>query len=190
MSGGVAGWGAEGVGPRGWAGRGCEVGPRPDPRTADDVVQVLLGAHSLSKPEPSKQLRDVQRAVRHPGSGPDRIAHDIALLKVRRLGPSYPLGSTQGLASPLPSAPPPQCPSAAPFCDFTLLSLLADPECLVGPLCATPALARRRPRAGPRNALRRGRLGCGQPRGAQARRPAEADSAHHGPEHLQSAGAS
>ncbi|XP_006978283.1 complement factor D [Peromyscus maniculatus bairdii] len=58
--------------------------------TADDAVQVLLGAHSLSKPEPSKQLHDVQRAVRHPGSGPDRIANDIALLKLTQnasLGP-------------------------------------------------------------------------------------------------------
>lgn len=101
MSGG--GGGKEG-GLRG-AGRGYEVGPRHVPRTTNETVQVLLGAHSLSMPEPSKQLYDVRRAVRHPGSGPDSIEDDLLLLQVRRPGPSYPLGSTQGLASTLPPAP-------------------------------------------------------------------------------------
>lgn len=95
------------MGPR-EGGRGSEVGPLPGPRTGDEIVQVLLGAHSLSKSEPSKRLYDVQRAVRHPSSRPDRIEDDLLLLKVRKLGPSYALGSTQSLASTLPSAPPPQ----------------------------------------------------------------------------------
>lgn len=87
------------------AGRGSEVGPRHVPRTTNETVQVLLGAHSLSMPEPSKRLYDVRSAVRHPGSGPDSIEDDLLLLQVRRPGPSYPLGSTQGLASTLPPAP-------------------------------------------------------------------------------------
>ncbi|VCW76861.1 unnamed protein product, partial [Gulo gulo] len=40
---------------------------------ADGKVQVLLGAHSLSQPEPSKRRYDVLRAVPHPGSRPDTI---------------------------------------------------------------------------------------------------------------------
>lgn len=70
-------------------GRGSEVGTRPVPRTENEVVQVLLGAHSLSKPGPSKHLYDVQSAVPHPGSRPDTIEDDVLLLKVRLLGPSY-----------------------------------------------------------------------------------------------------
>ncbi|KAL6056880.1 hypothetical protein STEG23_003284 [Scotinomys teguina] len=53
-----------------------------DEMAMNDSVQVLLGAHSLSKPEPSKQLYDVQSVVRHPGNGPVSIAHDIALLRL------------------------------------------------------------------------------------------------------------
>ncbi|XP_051028672.1 complement factor D [Acomys russatus] len=56
----------------------------------NETVQVLLGAHSLSKPEPSKRLYDVQRAVPHPGSRPDSIEDDLLLLKLSQnvsLGP-------------------------------------------------------------------------------------------------------
>uniref|UniRef100_A0A2K6QT24 Complement factor D n=1 Tax=Rhinopithecus roxellana TaxID=61622 RepID=A0A2K6QT24_RHIRO len=49
---------------------------------ADGKVQVLLGAHSLSQPEPSKRLYDVLRAVPHPDSRPDTIDHDLLLLQV------------------------------------------------------------------------------------------------------------
>ncbi|KAM6216681.1 complement factor D-like [Rhynchocyon petersi] len=45
-------------------------------------VQVLLGAHSLSLPEPSKSLYDVRRAVPHPDSRPDTIEHDLLLLQL------------------------------------------------------------------------------------------------------------
>uniref|UniRef100_A0A8Q3WKV6 Complement factor D n=1 Tax=Homo sapiens TaxID=9606 RepID=A0A8Q3WKV6_HUMAN len=48
---------------------------------ADGKVQVLLGAHSLSQPEPSKRLYDVLRAVPHPDSQPDTIDHDLLLLQ-------------------------------------------------------------------------------------------------------------
>ncbi|XP_005406228.1 PREDICTED: complement factor D [Chinchilla lanigera] len=49
---------------------------------ADGKVQVLLGAHSLSRPEPSKRLYDVSRSVPHPDSSPDTIDHDLLLLQV------------------------------------------------------------------------------------------------------------
>ncbi|XP_027441761.1 complement factor D isoform X1 [Zalophus californianus] len=58
---------------------------------ADGKVQVLLGAHSLSQPEPSKRLYDVLRAVPHPDSRPDTIDHDLLLLKLSdkaELGPA------------------------------------------------------------------------------------------------------
>lgn len=45
-------------------------------------MQVLLGAHSLSQPEPSKRLYDVLRAVPHPDSRPETIDHDLLLLQV------------------------------------------------------------------------------------------------------------
>ena len=48
-------------------------------------MQVLLGAHSLSQPEPSKRLYDVLRAVPHPGSRPETIDHDLLLLQVCRV---------------------------------------------------------------------------------------------------------
>ncbi|XP_055968850.1 complement factor D [Sorex fumeus] len=54
-------------------------------------LQVLLGAHSLSQPEPSKRLYDVLRAVPHPGSGSDTIDHDLLLLQLSEkveLGPA------------------------------------------------------------------------------------------------------
>lgn len=56
----------------------------PTPR-ADGKVQVLLGAHSLSQPEPSKRLYDVLRVVPHPGSRPETIDHDLLLLQVCRV---------------------------------------------------------------------------------------------------------
>ncbi|CAO2641533.1 Complement factor D [Lemmus lemmus] len=58
--------------------------------TTNEIVQVLLGAHSLSMPEPSKRLYDVQNAVRHPGSRPDIIEDDLLLLQLSQnvsLGP-------------------------------------------------------------------------------------------------------
>ncbi|XP_031205551.1 complement factor D isoform X1 [Mastomys coucha] len=50
--------------------------------TKDDFVQVLLGAHSLSIPEPYKRLYDVQSVVPHPGSGPDSVEDDLLLLRL------------------------------------------------------------------------------------------------------------
>lgn len=70
-------------------GRGSEISPRLVPRTKDDFVQVLLGAHSLSAPEPYKRLYDVQSVVPHPGSRPDSVEDDLILFKVRELDPSY-----------------------------------------------------------------------------------------------------
>lgn len=58
---------------------------------ANETVQVLLGAHSLSQPEPSKHLYDVLRAVPHPDSRPDTIDHDLLLLQLSEnatLGPA------------------------------------------------------------------------------------------------------
>ncbi|XP_012584889.1 PREDICTED: complement factor D [Condylura cristata] len=40
-------------------------------------LQVLLGTHSLSQPEPFKRQYDVLRAVPHPDSGPDTMEHDL-----------------------------------------------------------------------------------------------------------------
>ncbi|XP_045687323.1 transmembrane protease serine 9-like [Phyllostomus hastatus] len=59
--------------------------------TNETLVQVLLGAHSLSQPEPSKQLYDVIRAVPHPDSRLDTIDHDLLLLQLSEnatLGPA------------------------------------------------------------------------------------------------------
>ncbi|XP_014440966.1 complement factor D [Tupaia chinensis] len=56
-----------------------------------DEVQVLLGAHSLSRPEPSKRLYNVSRAVLHPDSRVDTIDHDLLLLQLSEnasLGPA------------------------------------------------------------------------------------------------------
>lgn len=61
---------------------------------AGGKVQVLLGAHSLSQPEPSKRLYEVIRAVPHPDSRPDTIEHDLLLLKLSdkaELGPAVQL---------------------------------------------------------------------------------------------------
>lgn len=58
--------------------------------TKDEVVQVLLGAHSLSRPEPYKHLYDVQSVVLHPGSRPDSVEDDLMLFKLSHnasLGP-------------------------------------------------------------------------------------------------------
>lgn len=59
------------------------------PRTKNDFVQVLLGAHSLSLPEPHKRLYDVQIVVPHPGSRPDSVEDDLVLFKVRKPDSSY-----------------------------------------------------------------------------------------------------
>ena len=64
-----------------WGGNVALMWVHPTPR-ADGKVQVLLGAHSLSQPEPSKRLYDVLRAVPHPDSRPDTIDHDLLLLQV------------------------------------------------------------------------------------------------------------
>ncbi|XP_029398400.1 complement factor D isoform X4 [Mus pahari] len=51
---------------------------------------VLLGAHSLSAPEPYKRLYDVQSIVPHPGSRPDSVEDDLILFKLSQnasLGP-------------------------------------------------------------------------------------------------------
>ncbi|XP_021497585.1 complement factor D isoform X1 [Meriones unguiculatus] len=66
--------------------------------TENDHLQVALGAHSLSQPEPSKQLYDVQSAVPHPGSRPDSLEDDLLLLKLSgnvSLGPFVQLLSLQ-----------------------------------------------------------------------------------------------
>ncbi|XP_007524916.3 complement factor D [Erinaceus europaeus] len=58
------------------------------------TVQVLLGAHSLSQPEPTQQRYDVLRAVPHPDSRPDTIDHDLLLLQLPQkatLGPAVQL---------------------------------------------------------------------------------------------------
>jgi hypothetical protein len=82
------GWGWEERG-LGRLGRGSEMRPCPVPRTDDDSVQVLLGAHSLSAPEPYKRWYDVQSVVPHPGSRPDSLEDDLILFKVRELDPLY-----------------------------------------------------------------------------------------------------
>lgn len=57
--------------------------PRSVPRDGEPL-QVLLGAHSLSQPEPSKRLYSVRRAVPHPDSHANTTEHDLLLLQVRR----------------------------------------------------------------------------------------------------------
>lgn len=154
-------------------------------------MQVVLGAHSLSRPEPSKQLYDVQEVELHPLSRPDSLEDDLLLLKVRKLGPSCSGSSLDPSSVPdslsrtqlqIPLLSPAACCSDTP-----LLPPSAVPECLAGSLRAAPPLASRGQRSGTWHALRCGRLGHGEPRGAQARRPAESDNANHGPQHLQPA---
>ncbi|XP_042553035.1 complement factor D [Dipodomys spectabilis] len=58
---------------------------------AHGKMQVLLGAHSLSRPEPTKRRYDVLHAVPHPDSRPESIAHDLLLLQLSEkaaLGPA------------------------------------------------------------------------------------------------------
>ncbi|KAL4828844.1 hypothetical protein H8958_017577 [Nasalis larvatus] len=66
---------------------------------ADGKVQVLLGAHSLSQPEPSKRLYDVLRAVPHPDSRPDTIDHDLLLLQGDSGGPLVCAGVLEGVVT-------------------------------------------------------------------------------------------
>uniref|UniRef100_A0A2K5SFP4 Complement factor D n=1 Tax=Cebus imitator TaxID=2715852 RepID=A0A2K5SFP4_CEBIM len=96
---------------------------------ANEKVQVLLGAHSLSQPEPSKRLYDVVRAVPHPDSRPGSIDHDLLLLQVRPAPPPRCLlpcwdprprcpacGAGVGAARPsLPILSPPQGDSGGPL---------------------------------------------------------------------------
>ncbi|XP_058138216.1 complement factor D [Dasypus novemcinctus] len=59
--------------------------------TVAEEVEVLLGAHSLSQPEPSKRVYNVSRAVPHPDSRRDTIDHDLLLLQLSEkaaLGPA------------------------------------------------------------------------------------------------------
>ncbi|XP_054982909.1 complement factor D isoform X3 [Sorex araneus] len=65
-------------------------------------LQVLLGAHSLSEPEPSKRLYDVLRAVPHPGSHQDTNDHDLLLLQV--CGPTVPPSLITVVRTPRPSS--------------------------------------------------------------------------------------
>uniref|UniRef100_A0A7M4F9D8 Complement factor D n=1 Tax=Crocodylus porosus TaxID=8502 RepID=A0A7M4F9D8_CROPO len=46
------------------------------------AFQVLLGAHSLSQPEPHKRLYAVRAAVRHPGSNTETNDDDLLLLQL------------------------------------------------------------------------------------------------------------
>uniref|UniRef100_A0A2K5DNE6 Complement factor D n=1 Tax=Aotus nancymaae TaxID=37293 RepID=A0A2K5DNE6_AOTNA len=66
---------------------------------ADEKVQVLLGAHSLSQPEPSKRLYDVLRAVPHPDSRPGSIDHDLLLLQGDSGGPLVCGGVLEGIVT-------------------------------------------------------------------------------------------
>ncbi|KAM6463806.1 complement factor D-like [Liasis olivaceus] len=55
------------------------------------TFQVLLGAHSLSQPEPTKRLYRVRQLIRHPGSSEDTILHDLLLVQLEEpavLGPN------------------------------------------------------------------------------------------------------
>ncbi|XP_016070315.1 PREDICTED: complement factor D [Miniopterus natalensis] len=65
----------------------------------NETVQVLLGAHSLSQPEPSKHLYDVLRAVPHPDSRPDTIDHDLLLLQGDSGGPLVCDGVAEGVVT-------------------------------------------------------------------------------------------
>lgn len=72
-----------GLGGAGSGLRGAALTSDPTPRIPrEGEAQVLLGAHSLSQPEPSKRLYNVSRAVLHPDSRSDTIDHDLLLLKV------------------------------------------------------------------------------------------------------------
>ncbi|XP_040852284.1 complement factor D-like [Ochotona curzoniae] len=56
-----------------------------------EPLQVLLGAHSLSQPEPSKRLYSVRRVVPHPDSHANTTEHDLLLLQLAEkalLGPA------------------------------------------------------------------------------------------------------
>ncbi|XP_043834154.1 complement factor D [Dromiciops gliroides] len=59
--------------------------------SAESTVRVLLGAHSLTQPEPSKRLYEVRSLFPHPESHPDNIHHDILLIQLSEkatLGPA------------------------------------------------------------------------------------------------------
>ncbi|KAM9096728.1 serine protease 57 [Sarcophilus harrisii] len=48
------------------------------------LVQVVLGAHSPSNPEPTQQVFDIQRVILHPDYNPLSHQNDICLLKLSR----------------------------------------------------------------------------------------------------------
>lgn len=156
---------------------------------AEGKVQVLLGAHSLSQPEPSKRLYDVRLAVPHPDSRPDTIDHDLLLLQVGAGQPRSLLLRWDGVpprSDPLPHptlvtfSPVALNPHSAARPRRGLAAASRFPPAR-GPdvhLCPIPAIgeggtrpgrtasgpAARGPRRGARHTLRRGRLGRGQPR--------------------------
>lgn len=74
------------------------------------VFQVLLGAHSLTEPEPHKRLYRVRAQIPHPGSNIHNNKDDLLLLQV---GSGLP-GPWLGLSFPLPDrhSPAPANPSA------------------------------------------------------------------------------
>ena len=65
------------------------------------IFQVLLGAHSLTKPEPHKRLYRVRAQIPHPGSNIHNNKDDLLLLQV-------------GLGLPGPSSLPPARHSPTP----------------------------------------------------------------------------
>lgn len=67
------------------------------------LFQVLLGAHSLTEPEPHKRLYQVRAQFPHPGSNIHNNKDDLLLLQVgwRLMGPSSPPGTAPFLQIPL-----------------------------------------------------------------------------------------
>ncbi|XP_042297308.1 complement factor D-like [Sceloporus undulatus] len=55
--------------------------------TINGTFQVLLGAHSLTAPEPHKRLYGIRRLVPHPGSSIETNADDLLLVQVGLLDP-------------------------------------------------------------------------------------------------------
>lgn len=64
---------------------------------------MLLGAHSLTEPEPHKRLYKVRAQFPHPGSNIHNNKDDLLLLQVgwRLMGPSSPPGTAPFLQIPL-----------------------------------------------------------------------------------------
>lgn len=68
------------------------------------VFQVLLGAHSLTEPEPHKRLYRVRAQIPHPGSNIHNNKDDLLLLQVGYRDP-FPSPTGHGPAPANPSAP-------------------------------------------------------------------------------------